>query len=505
MSRPLKIIPWMYGIILFYAFWAPNYWFNWGGSLFDNRRLWQVIWFAVAGLSILLLPSVRQAALNRWFSLTAWVRWGLGGLLLIGCLSALINAIVPSVAFMGVSFYTLAGISCLVLGGYFYQYPGHWRYLLYVFYVLIVLYVGHIITYMVFMTYDPSYTMAFKIHYIHDLFRHYHFSNPRFFDHLLTFLWPLAILPCLQPNQFRRSLQWAGLLVTALVFFLIIAHQLRAVALEWFAVLFVLIVFVRNRLGWRFIGYQVLALMLGILLIYFVQIWQMAHLDHLITQTAASRNAIHSNSERLYLIRIALSAGLSHPLVGVGSWQTPYYLQAFFFGDAEQAQAILPLYFHLFDYVSVPTGVSSVHGFFWRVLSEWGVIAFIGVMSMIVYGLWRWVVARGLSSGQSLTFAMSLIAGLAHALVSGTLLTPLGVLVGSLVIGLALSTNPTQSPKALCRWRQWGLMVVATIAIVGLLCPLLYQQTLLQHVTQVNPYTKAPVFWSVGWWSVFYQ
>jgi len=252
-----------------------------------------------------------------------------------------------------------------------------------------------------------------------------HFAHPRFFNHLQTLSIPvLAALPLLFPG--RRGIVAICIVLLGFQWYLVIFTAARGTTVGLVtAMVFIALWLPEQRRFWlryQFAGLLVAALLYaGALFLNTTLIPQSGSFY----ANSVGRPMMHTSGRSVFW-RVALEDGLKNPATGAGPGRYACEIKRF-----------MP---------------AHPHSFLFRIIGEWGFIAFF----LVVFVAGR-VVVRLLKQLKSLNstgqtgpplramLATSLIAGVIHACLSGVLIMPAGqalmVLIGGWTLGLTVSPN----------------------------------------------------------------
>ena len=257
-----------------------------------------------------------------------------------------------------------------------------------------------------------------------------HFAHPRFYNQLQTWCIPvLAALPLVFPGK-----RWIKIGCTALLglqWFLVISVAARGTIVSLLiAMVFIAFWLPQQRKFW--LKYQLAGLLVGMVIysgILFLN-------GMLIPQSQSGEFYAHSvgrslahTSGRSLLWRLSVEDAVEHPLLGAGP--TRY---------ACESELMLP---------------AHPHGFPFRILGEWGIIALLLVLILaVMIGLdfLKRLKHPNISSQADpplkAMLSISLIAGVIHACVSGLLIMPASQVTLILIAGWNLSLlGNTQLPS----------------------------------------------------------
>ncbi|MDA0909988.1 MAG: O-antigen ligase family protein [Proteobacteria bacterium] len=368
--------------------------------------VWRGITALFCWIVILILftasRDARNGILATFHALSTWIKSLIILFFCIGVISASL-AFHPATAFKGISIDITLLLSVLFLAYYFSRFSDHVRWLIgaviicaisYLFVLILNVLLAHF--------YFPPKIAQFN--FPEFFLRQFNFANPRFFDHFATWFLPILCLPLLSHN-YSLAFKVLSLIAMSSLWFVIIAHSSRALILEYIVITVVLGA-LNHKILIRFLGWQVLALIIGALLFYIIQ-------SIVGGETVLARN-IFANQDRWSLWAKSLALAAHYPLLGVGELNALYYLR---------------------DYP---------HNIILTIACQWGVI---GLACFLFVGLrafrraCEYMQDHKKSTLYFVAFA-SVLAGMTHALVSIIFKLQLSQLSLIFAMGLLLSFMP---------------------------------------------------------------
>ena len=309
-----------------------------------------------------------------------------------------------------------------------------------------------------------------------------HFGHPRFYNQLQTWSIPvLAALPLLFPA--KRWIKFACIALLGLQWFLVIAVGARGTAGSLFvAMVFVALWLPEQRKSW--LRYQLMGVLTGIVIYSGVLFMN----GVLIPQSklgdfyanSAGRSMMHT-SGRNKIWRLSVDDAIKHPLLGAGP--THYAC------DGEKIRAAHP------------------HSFPVRILGEWGLIALLLVLILAIRIGFSFLKNLKYNNKASQTdpplramLAISLIAGVIHACVSGLLIMPASQVATILIAGWILSLSGNVRLQAKIPSMAFSLSVAGVFITCAVLVFAISESTQLSerasYATQNGP--MLPRFWQDG-------
>ena len=392
-------------------------------SVFDAKRLLQLVLFAVLMMFAVAWTPLRQQSIAQLSRLSTLNRIALSIFFIIGIASSLrlehpAYALVDvSMMFVMMMLIAVIAASRELAGARF----DKWG-------VVLLAVLGFVVAAQEFMGFLAGWVLGTEFNYDQALI---HFAHPRFYNQLQTWSIPvLAALPLFFPG--KRWVKFACITLLGLQWFLVIALAARGTVVGLFtAMAFIALWLPGQRKFW--LRYQLAGLLAGIIIysgVLFVN-------GTLIPKSQSGEFYAHSvgrsmahTSGRSTFWRLSIEDAIKHPVLGAGP--TRY---------ACDSEMVLPAHPHSFPF---------------RILGEWGMIALFLVLVLAI--------SIGLGFLKNLKYsnetsqsdpplkamlAISLIAGVIHACLSGLLIMPASQVTLVLIAGwaLSLSGNKRLYPK----------------------------------------------------------
>ena len=309
-----------------------------------------------------------------------------------------------------------------------------------------------------------------------------HFAHPRFYNQLQTWSIPLlAALPLMFPG--KRWIKIACVVLIGLQWFLVIALAARGTVVSLLiAMVFIAFWLPAQRKLW--LKYQIGGLIVGILLYSGI-----IFLNGLLIPKSQSgefyaysvgRPMAHT-SGRSNFWRLSVEDARNNPLLGSGP--TRY---------ACDSELVLPAHPHSFPL---------------RILGEWGMIAFVLFLLLAITIGIGFLKNLKFQNEESLTdpplnamLAISLMAGIFHACLSGLVIMPASQVALILIAGwvLSLSESSTSEPKKI---KFVNAMIFAALILVSITFVFAIKEItkLPEAKDYFDPsYRMAPRFWQDG-------
>jgi O-antigen ligase len=276
------------------------------------------------------------------------------------------------------------------------------------------------------------------------------FANIRHFNQYQTWSLPLLIGGVLAVPSRRAGVRGLVLGLAALWWTLVFASGVRATMLAVAGASLIAWAVFRSR-AHRWMGVQLLAVLLGGV-IYFFAFYLVGEQA---PQVVDRLNQEGGYSWRLQRWRTCLELVTTHPWLGGG-----------------------PMHFAWPPFHFEPG--AHPHNAFLQWLAEWGVPSTVLMSGMIIWGGWQWMqqeneeasTASPRSNAVRVALVASLLAGTAHAMVSGLLVMPVSQILLVLVGGWAWgrfqyrSTTPETSVSVGAQ-AAFCVLLIASIGIVG--------------------------------------
>ena len=427
-----------------------------GVLLFAYRGFTALFCWTVLLVLLALSHHAKKGIIDCFLSLSPWIRWLIVVFFSIGLLSATFKAYSAPTAFKGVAIDITMLITILFLASYFKRYPNAINWLIATVIICAISYLFAVLFNISLISYIDGNT-SIAIAHKRLIIRQFNFSNPRFFDHFVSWFLPLLCLPLLssthqniKQNLAKKPLRYrlpkcyceakmpTGNCFKALAFlamislwFAVIAHASRAFIVEYLVILIVLVI-VNKKIAGRFFSYQFITIILGALLFYSVNI--SLGLDNVLQRD------VFDNQDRWLLWEKTLLIGLNHPLLGVGELNLLYYLNNY------------------------------PHNILLAVFAQWGVIG-LAIFLLVCLRSFRygWYLAKKYRDLASYLMAFScVLAGMTHALVSNLFRLQLSQYSLVFVIGLLLSFMPQERHSIAKYWHSiLTLLLLASLLVLA--------------------------------------
>ena len=384
-------------------------------SVFDAKRILQLVLFATVLLFTISWPPLRRATVTQLTRLSALNYLLLALFFSIGILSSL-RLEHPAYALLDVSMLFVMMVLITVTAGsreLAARRFDKWA-------VLLLAAMGFAIAIQEFMGFVAGWVLGAEFSYAEALM---HFAHPRFYNQLQTWSIPvLAAIPLLFPTK-----RWVKLICISLLglqWFLVIALAARGTTLSLLlAMMFIALWLPKQRKHW--LKFQLAGLLAGIVVYACILFLN----ETLIPQSQSGDFYAHSlgrpmahTSGRSTLWRLSIEDAVKQPALGSGP--TRY---------ACESEIILPAHPHSFPL---------------RILGEWGVIAFLliliftGAMGLhFIKSIKHQNKTSKTDPALKAILATSLIAGTLHACLSGLLIMPASQVAMIIIAGWALSLS----------------------------------------------------------------
>ena len=413
-------------------------------ELYNEKRALQIGVLLAVGAVLLVSSTTRERWLSIFCNLPLRARWGLAVVLGLGAFSAVL-APAPVHAFLELSHFVLLFVAAGVVALAVRQAPQQTER------ILLGAVGVSVLLYAVYFAVRYGGALAFPAL---EIGRETvgGFANTRFFNQYQTWT-----LPLLGGGVLALPTRWKGgkagiLLLAALWWALILASNVRGTVVAIGIAAFGVGLLFRAQ-AYRWLGVQAAALFVGGALYYcaFYLVSDAA------PQFTHEMQHMSGNSWRVQRWLSCLELAGLHPWLGIG-----------------------PMHFAWPPYHFEPG--AHPHNAFLQWLAEWGMPS-TGIMSALtVWGGWRWMqqekdqaeTSGTRSNGVRVALVASVLAGAAHAMVSGLLVMPVSQVLLVLVGGWAWGRyqhehQSTRVSPAFSRWVHVSLCAVllGSIAVVG--------------------------------------
>ncbi len=403
-----------------------------GMDLFNGKRLLQLGLLAGAALVLLVLKQMRTGWLRTFAELPLAARAGLGAVFVLGVVSAL-RAPLPRYALLEVGHFVLLFALAVAVAQVCRQHPAlRDRVLVGVVVLSAMLYV-----------------VTFSVGYASHLWAGTllwpdavtGFANIRFFNQYQTWTLPLLVAAPVLLGGRSRLLRAALYLPAACWWMLLFASGGRGTSIAVVGAM-VAVGLLFRQAAWPWLKRQLVVFAGGSVLFVLLFKVLVVTQDSLLERNLSGGGRLTAWGDALGLLREA-------PLLGVGPMHYAYFPFDALWGHPHNA--LLQ----------------------WG--AEWGALSLLLVIGLTGWGLWAWTqhAHRRLKRERDEAFLMrvaltaALLAGAAHALVSGLLVMPLSQLLLVLVVGWAWSLMPRRerSLERPARWKHGALGLVVALAL----------------------------------------
>lgn len=408
-------------------------------GLHNEKRMLQIAVLLAVGGILLVSSTARKRLLTNFTELPLHARWGLGAVFGLGMLSAVL-APAPFYAFLELSHFVLLFVAAGVVASAVRQAPQQTQR------VLLGAVVVSVLLYAVYFAVRYGGALAFPAL---EIGRETvgGFANTRFFNQYQTWTLPLlggAVLAL--PNRWNVG-QGVVLFLAALWWTLIFASNVRGTVVAMcIAAIGVWLLFRKQAYHW--LGVQAAALLAGGVLYYVL-----FTLAGDAAPQVVERLGNVGQSRRLETWAKCLDMAWAHPWLGLG-----------------------PMHFSWPPYHFVKP--AHPHSAFLQWLAEWGIPS-TGIMSgMAVWGGWKWIqqerdtVKEKTNSAGAVGGALvaAMLAGGAHAMVSGLLVMPVSQVLFALLGGWAWGRykHSGEVTTAEFSFRSQAMLCVVLVASIGI-------------------------------------
>lgn len=421
---------------------VPNFVFDSDTTFYDTKRRFEMLILLVAGIGILVSSQTRTRWYKTFSQLPPLARWGLAAVLGLGSISA-VSAPMPRFALLEVAHLGLLFTLAVALASAFRHRPKLATYTI----------LGAL-TLSVFL-----YLVGFGAGYVTAIFDPYNvqgtvwpdvtnlgFDNIRFFNQVQTWTLPLIVLPALLLPSRMRVARWGVLGLAAGWWMLLFASGGRGTSLAMALSIGIVALVFRSK-AWPWLKMQGQAL-LGATGLYYVLFEVIMGGE----ATVVDRMHLHSNL-RLEAWQETLQFMGQDPLLGIGPMHFAYYSDVF----------------------------GHPHNALLQLATEWGIPAAVLITGLAVAGFFTYAshVRAQADAGQPETQTLigvaltcALLAGAAHAMVSGIIVMPASQVLLALVVGWAWSQLPVRREVQQCH-KAWSRRVVlgsVALAVILVLC-----------------------------------
>lgn len=387
-------------------------------SEYDEKRLLQCLLLIGIALITISLSKLRHQLLDSIIALPPLIRTLLAALLIIGIVSAAISER-PKIGFSELSLYLLLFFCSIIIAISRKALQQRFDNLLICVLVVVaaLYFIKFLLGYVVFIQQD-------NLLRPNDLFMN--FSNRRFFNHLQTWTLPLLLVPLATHTQ-RKTIFFTALIAATGWWIMLFTSNGRGslIALILSSIV-VLVAFRRFALPWLKWMTATFTAGLAIYFLMFVLIPATLKLSINLdlSETVARRT---DDGARLQLFARAIHIIEQHPWTGIGPGQ---------YTNCVEGEAGLVL--------------GHPHNAVLQIASEWGLIALVISVTIIILGMWAWYdharkdiqFAPAKTKSMYVALLASSTAAGAHSLVSGIIVMPLSQILLIIVAGWMIAINP---------------------------------------------------------------
>ena len=448
-----------FSIALLAFAWLPSNWIT--ITPYDSRRVLESILLVIFPFLALFFKGYRDIYQHGLRLLPQYAYILIGLFFIFGILSAQ-QSFYPLQGLLIISQYWLLMFFSLFIAGLTQVYPQAFRWLFAILFFSCLIYVGvTLYNYINILSMLPKLKGHPHINAILQQLQimiiYPGFTNPRFFNQVITWVLPLLVLPLLS-KKIPLTIKIICLFLCGYWWFLAIASGSRSLILEWIFILILLPIFFRKKSTAFFFSHMT-ALFLGVI-IYILILMPLNNAtikNHDIflgiEPPRVLKMDITSTEDREVLWDIAHQNIIQHPILGTGPGTYPIsaYKNGSSFGHPHNA--ILQL------------------------ASSWGIPAILVFLLLCLMGLFYWfkqclsLQKKDLNTPLNipLLLSASLISGGAHALISGIIVMPLSQLLMVVIIGLALGTYATGRTKTHSPQKKLSHYILTPITLIACL------------------------------------
>ena len=402
-----KNTPWFLfaGVIALYIALVPNLILLPETALYDGKRLLQLGLLLSLGVGLSAFCGLREGWKQTVGRMPVWARAGLSFILALGVVSA-IAAPMPGYAFLEVGHYVLLFALAAFVAASYQRWPGHFD-----------------TTAVAVLTLSLTlYAVVFSRGYVAHLLDeavpmwpegHLGFDNIRFFNQYQTWTLPFVAVGPVLLGRHSRLLRGGLYGVAAVWWMLLFASGGRGATIGAGLGLVAVLIFYR-RSAWRWLKGQLMALLGGGVLFYLLY-----ELPGSAARATVMERDFVKGGHRLEAWGQALEMMLQAPILGVGPMHYAYFPSGAIWGHPHNA--VLQ----------------------WA--AEWGLVATAIIIGLAGWGGWAWVrqsrhrVMTDDGDGVvRVALTAALVAGAAHALVSGVVVMPVSQVLLVVVVGWTL-------------------------------------------------------------------
>ncbi len=454
---------------------------------YDWRRILQLSMLGVIALWLLLDVGLRRRWLQCYGAIPQLARIGILLFFGWGLISSLL-APMPKFAFMEVGFYGLAWIIIVTVATLRIWHGAAFdRWILTILMIICGAYGVYLLTTDVQLWFlgagkgvDPTVEQ--------NMLLAPSFMNVRFFANMISFSLPLIVLPSLLFCDHPRPLRWIYFAISVLWWYALILNHCQTLWLEWVVIPVVVLAWFRSA-GFLWLKQHVKAAVCGSILYVLLTIV----IPWFLPSGVSAPPLAGTDDGRLALWWYTLKMIVHHPVFGVG-----------------------PLHFAYYE--NKITQVAHPHNSVLLLAVEWGIPAALLLLSLIGWGLVKWVKYYRLSPVvdinriKYIALSAAFLGGAIDSLLSGVMVMPLSQLMMMLTVGWMLGVYYSGKTHMSVVGVKPQIWLAVTIIMAGVLLGHGLYPLILQLPEQVATFIQqscggdydstcivSPNFWAQGW------
>jgi putative inorganic carbon (HCO3(-)) transporter len=446
---------------------------------YNEKRLFQIFLLVISGTVVITSSSLQHSFIKFLHNIPVLAKWGLSAVLGFGILSSAL-ASAPFYSFLELGHFILLFVLAGIVGLAVRQKPNQTEQL-----ILGAIALG-VILYTVYFTVGYLTTLLLPAL---DIGRETigGFANVRFFNQYQTWTLPLLVGIVASLPQKWRTAQTIAFFLAALWWALVFASNVRGTVLAVFVGAVGVWLLFRSR-AYRWLVVQAGAVIAGGGF-YFLLFYSGGEA----TPQVVERFGEVGQSRRTQHWMKCLNMAWTHPWLGVGPMHYAWPPNDF-------AAAAHP------------------HNAFLQWLAEWGVPSTMIMSSLTVWGGWSWVQEEVRSAqdaaieanGVRVALVAALLAGTAHAMVSGIIVMPVSQVLLVLIGGWAWGRNQhgsSDSTPEMFSFRVRATLCVVLVASIGIVGTSLHDLTTIEErreafLEAVDRNRLSPRYWAQGYLNV---